>query len=334
MNGSRYSGRSRLARLGVCFAMVLGTVVAIGSVTVPVAGAAPSFTSYPLPPGSGGTSVVTVGPDGNLWFTDNNANRITKSTTAGVMTAYPIPTANSNRTESLPAPMGTCGSPSAPPTRSAESPPRVCSRSSRSRPPARPRTGSRPARTGTSGSWRTATNKVAKITTAGVITEYTIPTAGTQPFSIVAGSDGNLWFTENGGGSVGRITPAGVITEFPMPGAHTTLIITSGPDGNLWASTGAGTVARITTAGVVTEFPLDTPHSGPNFITTGPDGNLWVSQIIGGYRISSITHGGRRHRVPVLARAARQPDLRSRREHLGCYRGEPGEDAPDADSDG
>src|SRR4029079_17485156 len=65
-------------------------------------------------------------------------------------------------------------------------------------------------------------NKVAKSTTTGVITEYTIPTPGSQPHGIALGSDGNLWFTERDGNKIGRITTAGVITEFTVPtaGAH------------------------------------------------------------------------------------------------------------------
>src|SRR5437867_12950755 len=62
------------------------------------------------------------------------------------------------------------------------------------------------------------------------------------PTSIIAGRDGNLWFTERFGNKIGRIAPAGVITEFPLPpnptcppnGSNSTLGITTGPDGNLW----------------------------------------------------------------------------------------------------
>ena len=62
-------------------------------------------------------------------------------------------------------------------------------------------------------------------------------TAGAQPTSIVAGPDGNLWFTEfNGGNRIGRITTAGVITEFStgITAGALPYGITAGPDGNLW----------------------------------------------------------------------------------------------------
>ena len=33
-----------------------------------------------------------------------------------------------------------------------------------------------------------------------------IPTASSRPEGITSGPDGNLWFTEEGGGKIGRIT--------------------------------------------------------------------------------------------------------------------------------
>jgi streptogramin lyase len=41
------------------------------------------------------SSRITSGPDGNLWFTEVNTNKIGKCTTAGVITEFTVPTANS-----------------------------------------------------------------------------------------------------------------------------------------------------------------------------------------------------------------------------------------------
>ena len=49
-------------------------------------------------------------------------------------------------------------------------------------------------------------NKIGRITTAGAITEYPIPTAASTPYGIAAGPDGGLWFTQAGGNKIGRIT--------------------------------------------------------------------------------------------------------------------------------
>ena len=50
-------------------------------------------------------------------------------------------------------------------------------------------------------------NRVDRITPAGVITQFTMPTINARLSHIVAGPDGNLWFTEAGGNKIGRITP-------------------------------------------------------------------------------------------------------------------------------
>ena len=55
--------------------------------------------------------------------------------------------------------------------------------------------------------------KVARVTTAGVVTEFAIPTAGSEPEAITTGPDGNLWFTQAAGNRIARITPAGVVTD-------------------------------------------------------------------------------------------------------------------------
>ncbi|HEY0755326.1 MAG TPA: hypothetical protein VGD98_15310 [Ktedonobacteraceae bacterium] len=53
--------------------------------------------------------------------------------------------------------------------------------------------------------------------------------------TLIAGPDGNLWFSANRPAELGRITPSGQITTFTLPDpANISGGITSGPDGNLW----------------------------------------------------------------------------------------------------
>jgi virginiamycin B lyase len=75
---------------------------------------------------------------------------------------------------------------------------------------------------------------------AGEVTEFANPGASLTG-EIVAGPDGNLWFTEtdfysaNRLNQISRITTAGVITKFPIPMVNASLAgITVGADGNLW----------------------------------------------------------------------------------------------------
>src|ERR1019366_1833217 len=117
-------------------------------------------------------------------------------------------------------------------------------------------------------------------------TEFTAGlTNGSQPDSLTAAPDGNVWFADqlSGHKAIGRITPSGSITEFhagldPMSLQND---ITVGADGNLWIEQSMpGGVARITTAGVITEFTAGLnmgAGSEKDRIVTGPDGNLWFT---------------------------------------------------------
>ena len=43
------------------------------------------------------------------------------------------------------------------------------------------------------------------------ITEFVLPTGNSQPWTVAAGPDGNVWFTEFLGNNIGRITHAGTV---------------------------------------------------------------------------------------------------------------------------
>ena len=133
------------------------------------------------------------------------------------------------------------------------------------------------------------------------------------PTSIIAGRDGNLWFTERFGNKIGRIAPtSGLITEFcqvltagnPSGITGSPRGITVGPDGNIWFAEVSGVIGRITSAGVITEFASDLIRdSGPFAITTGRDGNLWFTEFFGN-RIAQITPAGVVTEFPPLPNPA------------------------------
>ncbi|MHB8691312.1 MAG: Vgb family protein [Solirubrobacteraceae bacterium] len=147
-------------------------------------------------------------------------------------------------------------------------------------------------------------NEIVKITPAGQMTHYQIPTAYSHPLGIAAGPDGNLWFTEEDAGKIGRITPAGAISEFSLPRVGPAGIV-AGPDGNLWFTEyGADAIGRITTKGVVSSFPIPGGRGNdtPNSIAVGADGNLWFTEELGG-QVGRITPSGRITRYRPAARA-------------------------------
>jgi streptogramin lyase len=150
------------------------------------------ITEFPIPTSGSGPFGITAGPDGNLWFTTfvNNVDRIT---TAGVITEFPIPTTGSTLCTSG-FPLGTCPE------------------------------GITAGPDGNLWFVEAGGNNVGRITPAGVITEFPIPTVGSSPGGITAGPDGSLWFTEEAGNKIGKITLASgsgaALTVFPNRGTN------------------------------------------------------------------------------------------------------------------
>lgn len=107
---------------------------------------------------------------------------------------------------------------------------------------------------------------------AQVITEFRIPTSGSQPYQIAPGP-GGMWFTEAAANRIGLITPEGQVSEFPVNRPADSIV--AGPDGNLWF-TSQGFLSRMTPSGVVTDFPISGRGLG---ITVGADHSIWFTEI-------------------------------------------------------
>ncbi len=116
---------------------------------------------------------------------------------------------------------------------------------------------------------------------AAQLIEFAVPTANSRPYTIVAGPDGNMWFTESVGNKIGRITPLGTITEFPVPTAASGPYgITVGRDGNIWFTERyANQIAKLDiVTGQIQEYPIPTWDSQPWKIALGADGLLWFTE--------------------------------------------------------
>lgn len=138
------------------------------------------------------------------------------------------------------------------------------------------------------------------------------------PPDIVAGPDGNLWFTVSNCAEIGRITTSGTVTMFSIPFKASD--IAAGPDGNmwftgagigalnpttgtvnpiefqvpatsiapsacandLWFTSGSGSVGKISTSGGFSVYPLPTAGSNPDDITAAPNGTVWLTEPSGG----------------------------------------------------
>ncbi len=301
--GDRHRDRRRTGRR-LWFTGVpgeIGRITTTGQVTEfavplipPAAGSAPGTAGTPAT-----LTAITAGPDGALWFT-GVPGEIGRITTSGVVTELAVP--------AIPPPAGS-SSGTAPTQATLED-----------------------IAAGPDGAlWFTGVpGEIGRITTAGVVTEFAIPSApppagsppqGTgdpsqQPL-IVGGPDGDLWFAvidSSGYVSIGRITPSGAVSLFNVPGYFDAIAgLTSGPNGNVWFTEeedgiNAGekpAVGEISPAGVTTLHPIPQgttldPDVGvdadPEALTAGPGGAMWFTED---EAIGRITPSGAIQRIPL-----------------------------------
>lgn len=320
---------------------ILGVLVCTFAASSP----AQVITEFPIPTPASDALGITVGPDGNLWFTEQGASKIGRITTAGVITEFPLP-AGTGPTRITSGPDGnlwfsesarafigrltTAGvltefalTSSTSATRGITSGPddnvwftvNPGNRVGHTAPGggtsfAIPTANSVPSgiTTGPDGNlWfvEFSGNNVGRITPAGVITEFPIPTPAAGAYGISSGLGGNLWFIERSAGKIGRITPAGAITEFPIPSGGVGVV--TGSDANLWFVEDSGKIGRMTLSGAVTEFAIPSGSgSAPSGITTGLDGDIWFVEN-GTNKIGRITTGSAFSLLPVVVSAPGVP---------------------------
>jgi len=142
-----------------------------------------AIIEFPIPTPDSGPRALAAGPDGNIWFSEFKASKIGRMTMAGEVTEFDLP---------------------------------------------RPDAGPGDITAGADGSmWfvelagrvdgiATDGNRIGRITMAGEIAEFPIPSNGT-PINIAVGPDRNIWFTKRG--LLGRVRPDGTITEFQLASA-------------------------------------------------------------------------------------------------------------------
>jgi streptogramin lyase len=204
---------------------------------------AQTITEFPTPSG-GFPSAITVGSDGNLWFTEGTM--IGRISTGGSVTEFPIASDYCGPSAITTGPDGNLW-----------------------------------YVRGCSGGFGIVVgippvSRIGRITMQGLSVEFS---AAGLPFDITAGPDGGLWFTELGGKKIGRISTAGDTTEYLIP---TPLCapagIVAGPDGGIWFTDLCGFIGRISTNGTVTAFPLLSPDRLSYALTVGGDGNLWFAE--------------------------------------------------------
>ena len=263
--------------------IILGCTVILAC----AAGAQARVRSSPIPGGASQPISITLGADGNFWFTLQNSSRIARITPQGVITEFVTPTSSfpfdiaSGPDGNIWFTEGSTGqigfiTPDGSITEIAFSLFDAASG----------------IITGPDGNiWfcDSTGNNIWRFDLAmQELTNFPISTPNSSPDDIAAGADGSLWFTERAGGKIGRITTEGVITEFGS-GLENPRGITDGPDGNIWFSLAfVPQIGRITPDGFITFFPVP---SLVEQITRGV-GNTLLFTEFGPSKIATITTSG------------------------------------------
>jgi streptogramin lyase len=221
--------------------------------------------------------VLSLGPGGGIWFTETTARKVGHITPAGALTEFTVPLPPAHPSSTGPFGFG-------PPLGSSELP---GPGSITAGPDGNIWFTNGGSDVGVSGVYG---GQIDRITPTGAVSEYQIPSPNSQPDDLVAGPDGNLWFTESTvhGGVIGRVTPGGTITTFVLPEGHEqvseTFGIAVGGDDALWFADQlrgpepwTSRIGRITPAGDISYFAIPTPEVQADDIALGADGDMWFT---------------------------------------------------------
>jgi streptogramin lyase len=123
-----------------------------------------------------------------------------------------------------------------------------------------------------------AVTSLAAAAPLGSLALFPVP-AGSVPFRIASGADGNLWYSDQGPTkAIGRLSTAGAILDgYVLPAGSFPRQVRVGPDGNFWyTDTTTPAIGRIAQDGTITQFHL-AAGSFPNALAIGADGNIWFT---------------------------------------------------------
>jgi virginiamycin B lyase len=147
--------------------------------------------------------------------------------------------------------------------------------------------------------WFTEFNHIAKITPSGKITEFAYPSgySTNQYGGVTTGSDGNVWFAESSNNAIGRVIPStGKITMFPIPVSCIPAPVVLGNDKNVWfvCLGSAPLLGNITPKGKIATFAIGGGFSSneTDQFCRGPDGEPWCASGNDGtvFRINTTSH--------------------------------------------
>lgn len=202
---------------------------------------------------------ITLGSDGNLWFTESASSKIGTLASNGKITEEVTPSSKAG-------PIGIASGPG--PSLNV-------------------------------WFTETKLHRVAQITTTGPpYVEYILPDSAARPLTLALGADGNMWCTDPGTNSIWRIAqikpkPHVRFTQFRLTGNAQPFAITNGPDSALWfTEPGTNSIGRLPVSGTpLEEYKLTTADAQPAGIAQGIDGQLWFVEAKARQIVSMSTGG-------------------------------------------
>jgi len=124
---------------------------------------------------------------------------------------------------------------------------------------------------------------IGYIKPSGEISEFQLNTILNDYLHLVAGPDGNVWFTETKSNIVGYITQSDVIKEFPIPNSHVYPDhILVGPDNGLWFTARNRVnmnMGRVNLDGNISFYSTPSWGSFIGNMIRGYDNSLWFTEI-------------------------------------------------------
>ena len=237
---------------------------------------------------------ITAGPDGNVWFSDNNGEALVRTEMTGKAKSFALHFTENGNTfgfEPLSPTVGADGkfyiTTDGTDPKNGAGMIGVLTTGGAFKihdSPAKDDLGDNGLALGPDGNvWFAEKAHIAKITPTGTITEFAYPSGlnDNAAAGVVTGPDHKVWFTEYFTLKIANIDPStGTITEFDVsgPGCSGPQGLAAGTDGDLYFNCSSSSIAKITTSGAITVInnPFGNPDQ-PQDIVTGPNGHIWLN---------------------------------------------------------
>jgi streptogramin lyase len=266
---------SSIARAGFALLAAVTGLVALAALGAGSARAA-NVQLFAVPTAGAGLSNIVAGPDGALWFNEQNGFAVGRITTTGAVTEFPVPRASYSANGDGPTTIVSSGG----------------------------------------NLWTLANvgSTIDVISTAGTVNQL-YANLNQSATNLAPDSAGGVWATSLagvGGGSVSgglfRVDPpTGAVRNYRNPqftGEFQPVPIVAGPNGTAWFADGGSAITEVNNAGRITRIPIQ--GSGSMFVTSlafDRRGDLWFTEYVPGGGFVSSTEGAIGE-IPAGSRAA------------------------------